>query len=90
MKKLISLLLALVLCMSLCAAAFADVYTDAGFIKKIPMKPKYTEAVENHLRQVMVTDQFFQLTADYVISLRHAERCCHYQLVILIFRPCSL
>lgn len=48
MKKLISLLLALVLCMSLCAAAFADVYTDAGFIKKIPMKPKYTEAVENH------------------------------------------
>ena len=48
MKKFISLLLALALCLSLGAAAFADCYTDAGFIKKIPMKPKYTEAVENH------------------------------------------
>ena len=48
MKKIVSLLLALVICLSFCAAAFADVYSDAGFIKKIPMKPKYTEAVENH------------------------------------------
>ena len=53
MKKTISLLLVLIFCLSIVPVAFADdaptgVYTDAGFIKKIPMKPKYTEAVENH------------------------------------------
>ncbi len=46
MKKLTALALALVLCLS-AFSALADVYSDAGFIKKIPMKPKYTEAVEN-------------------------------------------
>ena len=46
MRKLISLLLALILTLS-AVSALADVYSDAGFIKKIPMKPKYTEAVEN-------------------------------------------
>ena len=46
MKKLIALILALVLCLSV-VSALADVYSDAGFIKKIPMKPKYTEAREN-------------------------------------------
>ena len=48
MKKIVSLLLALVICLSFCAAAFAAVYSDAGFIKKIPLQPKYTEEVENH------------------------------------------
>ena len=32
----------------LTGCALADVYSDAGFIKKIPMKPKYTEDVEHH------------------------------------------
>ena len=47
MKKLTALVLALILCLS-AVSALADVYSDAGFIKKIPMKPKYTEAVENN------------------------------------------
>ena len=46
MKKLVALLLALLLTLS-ALSALADVYSDAGFIKKIPMKPKYTEAREN-------------------------------------------
>ena len=46
MKKMTALFLALILCLSV-ASALADVYSDAGFIKKIPMKPKYTEAVDN-------------------------------------------
>ena len=47
MKRMIALLLAaLLLCFS-AIPALADVYTDAGFIKKIPMKAKYTEAREN-------------------------------------------
>ena len=46
MKKLTALILALILCLS-AVSALADVYSDAGFIKKIPMKAKYTEAVEN-------------------------------------------
>ena len=48
MKKLTALLLAALLLMSAVLPALADVYADAGFIKKIPMKPKYTEAVDNH------------------------------------------
>ena len=46
MKKLTALLLVLILGLS-AVSALADVYSDAGFIKKIPMKPKYTEAVDN-------------------------------------------
>ena len=46
MKKLIALFLALFLCLS-AVSALADVYSDAGFIKKIPMKAKYTAEVEN-------------------------------------------
>ena len=41
------LLLAALLLLSCVGSALADVYKDAGFIKKIPMKPKYTEEVEN-------------------------------------------
>ena len=47
MKKIIALLLAALLLLSCVGSALADVYKDAGFIKKIPMKPKYTEEVEN-------------------------------------------
>ena len=47
MKKLLSLTLALFVVLS-AIPGIADVYSDAGFIKKIPMKPKYTEAVDNH------------------------------------------
>ena len=46
MKKMTALFLALILCLS-AVSALADVYSDAGFIKKIPMKPKYTEEREN-------------------------------------------
>ena len=48
MKKLAALMLAVLLLLTCVAAALADVYKDAGFIKKIPMKPKYTEEVDQH------------------------------------------
>ena len=47
MKKFIALILAALLTLTLLGSALADVYSDAGFIKKIPMKAKYTAEVEN-------------------------------------------
>lgn len=46
MKKVVSALLVCLICMGILGTAWADVYSDAGFIKKIPMKPKYSEACE--------------------------------------------
>ena len=48
MKRMLAITLAGLLMVSLASLVHADVYSDAGFIKKIPMKPKYTEAVEHH------------------------------------------
>ena len=42
LKKMLAVALLAAMILSLCAPALADVYKDAGFIKKIPMKPKYT------------------------------------------------
>ena len=47
MKKILAVALLAAMILSLCASAMADVYSDAGFIKKIPMKAKYTSGVEN-------------------------------------------
>ena len=47
MKKLLAVALLAAMILALCAPALADVYKDAGFIKKIPMKPKYTEETEH-------------------------------------------
>ena len=46
--KTLAFVLALLIVFSCAGAALADVYSDAGFIKKIPMKAKYTEAVDEH------------------------------------------
>ena len=64
MKKLITLLLVLLLTLS-AVSALADVYSDAGFIKKIPMKPKYTEAVENkgNVEKITYTCRSYALEA---------------------------
>lgn len=48
MKKFISFVLSLLLILACVGSALADVYSDAGFIKKIPMKAKYTQAVDEH------------------------------------------
>ena len=47
MKKILAVALLAAMILSLCFSAMADVYSDAGFIKKIPMKAKYTSGVEN-------------------------------------------
>ena len=45
MKKLTVFILAMILCFA-AACAFADVYDEAGFIKKIPMPKKYRQEAE--------------------------------------------
>lgn len=47
MKKILSVVLLCTMLFTVCAPALADVYSDAGFIKKIPMKAKYTAGVAN-------------------------------------------
>ena len=46
MKRFIALTLALIVCMA-AIPAFADVYEDAGFIKKIPITKKYRQEAEH-------------------------------------------
>lgn len=48
MKKILSLVLVSLMMLSVFGTAFADVYSDSGFIKKIPMKPKYSEACDQN------------------------------------------
>ncbi len=80
MKKLLAVALLAAMMLSLCVPALADVYKDAGFIKKIPMKPKYTEEVENKGTVEMVTytahqyvkedgDEEFELEKDLYVYL---------------------
>lgn len=48
MKKIISLMLVSLLVLSLFTSAMADIYEDNSFIKKIPMKPKYSESCDEN------------------------------------------
>lgn len=48
MKRIATLALALLLFSTVCFACAEVEYPDWGFIRKIPMKPKYTEACEEH------------------------------------------
>lgn len=48
MKRLVCSLLIALMMLSVIGTAFADVYSDSGFIKKIPMKPKYSEACDQN------------------------------------------
>ncbi len=67
MKRLLSLLVLFVLCLT-ALSALADVYTDAGFIKKIPMKPKYTEAVDHHGTVVRLTYEAHSYALEAIAS----------------------
>ena len=80
MKKLLAVVLVAAMLLSLCVSALADVYSDAGFIKKIPMKAKYTAGVDNKGTVERVTytvhqyvkeegDEEFELEKDLYVYL---------------------
>ena len=48
MKKLLTLLLACAILMTVACSALADIYAENSFIKKTPMKPKYSEACDEN------------------------------------------
>lgn len=55
MKKIVALVLAVMMLLTAAGSALGDVYSDAGFIKKIPMKPKYSDACAQNGEIVRLT-----------------------------------
>ena len=64
MKRFVALMLAMMLCL-VSVSAFADVYEDAGFLKKIPLAKKYKQDVEQKgtVEKITYTTRSYALEA---------------------------